>query len=70
MEGRQPMTESDEEDGHSPPPASGWRPSRASFAASRKRAETSRGRSTDGNANHHRKVVRFFKMSIGEAKQP
>ena len=68
VEGRQPMTESDEEDDT---PSAGFRLETIPgiFRRIAKRAETSRGRSTDGNAItiEGRQV---FKMSIGEANNP
>ena len=68
VEGRQPTTESDEDDDSS---SAGFRLETVPgiFRRMAKRAETSRGRSTDGNAITiaYRKV---FKMSIGEANNP
>ena len=68
VEGRQPTTESDEDDDSS---TAGFRLETVPgiFRRMAKRAETSRGRSTDGNAITiaYRKV---FKMSIGEANNP
>ena len=68
VEGRQPTTESDEDDDSS---SVGFRLETVPgiFRRMAKRAETSRGRSTGGNAITiaDRKV---FKMSIGEVKNP
>ena len=68
VEGRQPMTGSDEEDDSS---STGFRLETVPgiFRRIAKRAETSRGRSTDGDAIsvEGRQV---FKMSIGEANNP
>ena len=68
VEGRQPMTGSDEDDD---PSAAGFRLETVPgiFRRIAKRAETSRSRSTDGDAIaiEGRQV---FKMSIGEAKNP
>ena len=68
VEGRQPMTGSDEDDD---PSSAGFRLETVPgiFRRIAKRAETSRGRSTDGDAIaiEGRQV---FKMSIGEAKNP
>ncbi len=68
VEGRQPMTGSDEEDDT---PSAGFRLETVPgiFRRIAKRAETSRGRSTDGDAItiEGRQV---FKMSIGEANNP
>ena len=68
VEGRQPMTESDEDDDTS---STGFRLETVPgiFRRIAKRAETSRGRSTDGDAItiEGRQV---FKMSIGEAYNP
>ena len=68
VEGRQPMTGSDEEDDT---PSAGFRLETVPgiFRRIAKRAETSRGRSTDGDAItiEGRQV---FKMSIGEVNNP
>ena len=68
VEGRQPMTASDEDDDSS---SSGFRLETVPgiFRRIAKRAETSRGRSTDGDAISV-KGRQVFKMSIGEANNP
>ena len=68
VEGRQPMTGSDEDDDTS---STGFRLETVPgiFRRIAKRAETSRGRSTDGDAISI-KGRQVFKMSIGEAKNP
>ena len=68
VEGRQPMTESDE-DGDTSSPGFRLETVPGIFRRIAKRAETSRGRSTDGEqiAVAGRQV---FKMSIGEASNP
>ena len=68
VEGRQPMTESDEDEDTS---SAGFRLETVPGILRRiaKRAETSRGRSTDGDAISV-KGRQVFKMSIGEANNP